>query len=188
MFCFIINKLKRGKTEMNRKGAELTVGTIVIIVLAVIVLVILVLGFTGGWGNLWSRISGIFGSGANIDTVIQSCQVACATESQNDYCVVDRKVVLESKQKLTPASCMELSVLQPSLGIGECDAIDCDLKCEGEAGWNGEWMVTQNCDTAALIDEEDQAKKEAFRGIPDELIADKADNPSDVCCVIKDKI
>lgn len=43
--------------KMNKKGAEMTIGTIVIIVLALIVLVVLVIGFTGGWSNLWTRIT-----------------------------------------------------------------------------------------------------------------------------------
>ena len=49
----------------SKKGAELSVTTIVIIVIALIVLVVLVIGFTGGWGNLWGRVQSFFG-GANV--------------------------------------------------------------------------------------------------------------------------
>lgn len=75
----------------GKKAQNITITTIVIIVLALIVLVVLVLGFTGGWSNLWTRISSFFG-GANVDSVVQACQVACTTEAQNDYCVRMRNV------------------------------------------------------------------------------------------------
>ena len=58
---------------MNKRGADLTVGTLVIIVLAIIVLVVLALGFGTGWTNLWSKMTGYF-SPVNVDAVIQSCQ------------------------------------------------------------------------------------------------------------------
>ena len=80
---------------MNKKGAEMTIGTIVIIVLALIVLVVLVVGFTSGWSNLWGRISAFFG-GSNVDAVVQACNVACATEARNDFCERDRIVTFEN--------------------------------------------------------------------------------------------
>jgi len=131
----------------DKKGAELTIGTIVIIVLALVVLVVLVLGFTGGWGNLWSRITSIFGGGANVDSVVQACQVACSTESKYDYCTRERTIMAESNvfignettKKLynetertgeTPnlkeaiATCKQLADLHSSLGFQPC-SIDC---------------------------------------------------------------
>lgn len=70
---------------MNKKGAEFTINTLVIIVLAIIVLVVLALGFGTGWANMWSKISGYF-SPVNIDAVKQACQYACTTQSSYAYC------------------------------------------------------------------------------------------------------
>ncbi len=86
-------KNKKGDSKFllkNKKGAELTIGTIVIIVLALVVLVVLILGFTSGWGNLWGRITSFFGGGNNVDSVVQACSVVCSTNSMNDFCVIDR--------------------------------------------------------------------------------------------------
>ncbi len=75
----------------GKKGTEMTIGTIIIIVLALIVLVVLVLGFTGGWSNLWGRITGFFG-GSNVDSIAQACQVACSTNSKYDWCTRERNL------------------------------------------------------------------------------------------------
>ena len=71
---------------MNKKGAEMTIGTIIIIVLALIVLVVLVVGFTGGWSNLWGKITAFFGGGTNVDTIARACELACTSGSNYDYC------------------------------------------------------------------------------------------------------
>ncbi len=83
---------------MNKRGAELTIGTLVIIVLAVIVLVVLVVGFTSGWGDLWANISQFFGAGANIDTVVSACNTACLTQGKNAFCTQNREVKLDNKK------------------------------------------------------------------------------------------
>lgn len=123
----------------SKKGAEMTVGTIVIIVLALIVLVVLVVGFTGGWGNLWTRITNFFG-GANVDSIVQACQMACTTEQKYEYCERDRTVVLEDKTKILGKSCYKLTCLNSEVGIGACEAVDCNLKCNVTDGWNGKWV------------------------------------------------
>ncbi len=109
---------------MNKKGAELTIGTIVIIVLALVVLVVLILGFTGGWGNLWGRISGFFGGGSNIDSVVQACQVACTTNMKNDYCERMRPVKFGEESPKTDAkyNCKALERLD--VGLEPCDIFE----------------------------------------------------------------
>ncbi|MBT4166483.1 hypothetical protein HOE04_05575 [archaeon] len=104
---------------MNKKGAEMTVGTIVIIILALVVLVVLVMGFTTGWGNLWQKMTGFGGGDDNVQTVIQSCQIACAEGSQYDFCDLKRNVV-EGGEK-SEQKCSDL------IGKGglKCDAIVC---------------------------------------------------------------
>lgn len=93
----------------SKKGAELTVTTIIVIVLALVVLVVLVLGFTSGWGNLWGRITGFFG-GPNIDSVVQACGIACTSQSNYDYCTRERTLKWEENGKTiqVTANCNQL--------------------------------------------------------------------------------
>ncbi len=106
---------------MQKKGAEMTIGTIIVIVLALIVLVVLVVGFTGGWSNLWGRISNFFGGGSNVDSIVQACQVACTTNQKYDYC--DRMRTVKTEERVFDASCRQLELEQ--MGLAECQEIDC---------------------------------------------------------------
>jgi len=81
---------------MNKKGAEMTVGTLIIIILAILVLLVLVFGFTTGWGNLWGKISNFFGGGNNVQTIIQACDIACSTRAEYDYCIQERTMTGKS--------------------------------------------------------------------------------------------
>ena len=100
--------MKRGC--FNKKGQELSIGTLVLIVLGVIVLVLLVLGFSIGWENLFSKIGIVQGS--DLSAMISACKVAVASQSQSSYCEFkiisvnsgkeylnceDTRVVLENK-------------------------------------------------------------------------------------------
>lgn len=77
---------------MNKKGAEMTIGTIVIIVLALIVLVVVALGFTTGWKNLWDKVNIFGGGGSSLSTVSQACQIACEAGDNTGFCVQVREV------------------------------------------------------------------------------------------------
>lgn len=100
--------MKRGR--FNKKGQELSIGTLVLIVLGVIVLVLLVLGFSIGWENLFSKIGIVQGS--DLSSMVAACKVAVASQSQGSYCEFkivninsekgylnceDSRVVLENK-------------------------------------------------------------------------------------------
>ena len=80
------------KIKTNKKAAEMAIGTLVVIVLAILVLVVIAVGFGTGWSNLWSKMGGYF-SPTNVDTIQQSCNIACTTQSQYDFCNLDRKIV-----------------------------------------------------------------------------------------------
>ena len=73
-------------------GTEFTIGTLIVIVLAIIVLVVLVLGFGTGWSNLWSKITGYSGT-ENVDTIKQSCTMACTSVFQDDWCSKTRGII-----------------------------------------------------------------------------------------------
>ena len=119
----------------GKKGAEMTIGTLVIIVLAIIVLVVLALGFGAGWSNLWGKITGYF-SPVNVDSVKQSCQYACTTKSSYDYCDRTRDVITlkvdgkKDKDTYKGFTCKELEA--ETLSFEACNEIDCPaMVCVG---------------------------------------------------------
>ena len=107
---------------MNKKGAEMTVGTIIIIVLALIVLVILVYGFSTGWTNLWEKVTGFGGGEINVQSAVQSCQLACTTGSTYDWCTKKRDIVFEDDSANAPYTCNEL-VSVSGTGLEDCAAL-----------------------------------------------------------------
>jgi len=106
---------------MNKKGAEMTIGTIVIIILAIIVLVVLVYGFTTGWQDMWDNIVSFGGGKVNVQTVIQSCEIACSTQQEYSYCKKVRSVVFDENLDAERLTCRDLEVR----GVG----LSCDMNC-----------------------------------------------------------
>ncbi|MBU4086708.1 MAG: hypothetical protein KKB21_03985 [Nanoarchaeota archaeon] len=122
--------------KLNKRAAEMTIGTLVIIVLAVIVLVVVALGFGMGWSNLWSKITVYFGGGSNVDSVIKpACIYACTTNANYDYCSLKRDVILQDKTKISGKTCEELSKNYPVVGLESCGAVTCagSVSCQGNA-------------------------------------------------------
>lgn len=129
-------------SKLNKKGEGSTTTTIVVIVLAIIVLVVLVMGFTGTWRGAWEKMTGFAGSGPNIDSVVQACQIACSTNSKYDYCEKIRNIrIYDTNQEIKTAklSCSDLveggrrgQILDESgtatLALSPID-IECDMDC-----------------------------------------------------------
>ena len=95
--------------RMNKKGAELTIGTIVIIVLAIAVLVFLIYGFTTGWTNLWGKITVFSGGGSTISEVSQACAIACAQEDSYAFNILKRTVRNENGFENKTVTCEDLT-------------------------------------------------------------------------------
>lgn len=98
---------------INKKGQDLSIGTLILIVLGIIVLVLLVLGFSLGWGNLWEKIN-IFGGGNSIGDVVTACNLA-GTQGGNGvygYCQDFKKVKVDGKTEYV--NCLDTRV-DPSL-------------------------------------------------------------------------
>jgi len=140
---------------MNKKGAEMTIGTIVIIILALVVLVVIIYGFTVGWGNLWQNIIGFGGGDVNVQTVVQSCKVDCAVSNEYNYCTKMRQVVFEEGEDARPMTCDGLSK-EPGTGL-DCDRLVCvvqkfecasselnEQECTGVDDCVTQWMNTQS--------------------------------------------
>ena len=73
------------KRGLNKKAQDLSIGTLILIVLGIVVLVLLILGFSLGWSNLWEKIN-IFQGGSSLESVIQACNIAVASNSQYINC------------------------------------------------------------------------------------------------------
>jgi len=104
----------------NKRGQGLSINAIILIILGVVVLVILIAGFTMGWGKVAPWISS-----NNVDTIVTACGIACSTDSQYDFCSVDR-VLKDAEGKEVTASCFELSKdFYSKYDIKGCSSVDC---------------------------------------------------------------
>lgn len=138
------NKERGQMKKLSKQGAEMTISTIIVIVLALIVLVVIVLGFSTGWASLWDKLTNFFVK-PNAGSVVQACQVACASNSYNDYCTYQRSVKFgndDARDKSTlKFTCKQLETVNPSVGLDVCGAITCPalVKC-ADASLGGEWV------------------------------------------------
>ena len=94
--------------EMNKRGQQMTLTTIIAIVLGIAVLVFLIFGFTTGWNNLWDKVTNYGGGSSNVDTIVQACDIACSTGSEYNYCTLNRTLKTGVGDPI-PGSCNELT-------------------------------------------------------------------------------
>lgn len=73
------------KMVKNKKGQDLSIGTLILIVLGIVVLVLLILGFTMGWENLWEKIN-IFGGTSSVGDIVTACRLAITSQDTYTYC------------------------------------------------------------------------------------------------------
>jgi len=133
------------KLVKNKKGAEMTIGTIVVIVLALVVLVVLVVGFTQGWGNMWTWFTNLWGGGGtNLDAVINGCVTACSTKSQSAYCTQLRDVKFgDDKTKNGKYNCKGLEGMS-GVTLEPCADFNCAQQRPCVA-WGKTWEGTSTC-------------------------------------------
>ena len=93
----------------NKKGQQMTLGTIIAIVLGLVVLIFLIYGFSTGWGNLWERVTGLGGGDVNVDTVQTSCVLACQQKNKYGFCSQKRNVVFEDGVEAKGKTCDDLT-------------------------------------------------------------------------------
>lgn len=125
---------------LNKRGAEMSVNTLILIVIGVLILVLLILGLTIGWNKIFPFIN----PPNNVKTLSDQCSYSCDTQARYDYCISKRDVKIESAitiqntldssgnfvfgqtQGKFKASCSELSLLEGQLDIKACPGIQCD--------------------------------------------------------------
>lgn len=91
----------------DKKAAEMTIGTVIVIILSLVVLIFLIYSFSKSGGSLMDNLKNYFGGGANVDTVVRACQAACATKSVYDYSQMPRDVKFDTTYK-TSLKCIDL--------------------------------------------------------------------------------
>jgi hypothetical protein len=116
----------------GKKGQGLSLTTIILIVLGLAVLVFLIFGFSTGWGNLWGTITEIGGGDANVDDISRGCALACQQGGSYGFCDQKRELVI-SKGKVTTGSCFDFAKKNPSLGIENCNNLNCDGVGDGSS-------------------------------------------------------
>ena len=77
--------MKKLVNKLNKKGQDLSIGTLILIVLGIVVLVLLILGFSMGWGNLWEKIN-IFGGTSSIGDIVTACRLAHTSQDAYTLC------------------------------------------------------------------------------------------------------
>ena len=107
------------KKRINKKGQDLSIGTLILIVLGIIVLVLLILGFSMGWSNLWEKIN-IFGGGNSLGTVAAACKSAVTSGFNFDYCDF-KEVTVDGKKEWVNCEDGRIS-----------DSLENKLTCTGE--------------------------------------------------------
>ena len=105
---------------MNKRGQEMTLGTIIAIVLGIAVLVFLIFGFSQGWGNLWDRITNLGGTNNNVDTIVQACALRCSAGDKYGFCQEERKVNY-GDGTWEKGSCQSLKEKSNKISIDSCD-------------------------------------------------------------------
>ncbi len=154
---------------MNKRGQNITLGTIILIILGVVVMVILIFGFTTGWGKLWERLTGTAGN-SNVDTVVTACNLACNTENKYGYCREVKNVKLGGGKNLV-GSCENFE--GEIAGLSACGSFECldgetyKQKC---SDLGGEWKALPlPCTAGSEVDKTNE-------------VGNKEDN-SGLCCV-----
>ena len=89
--------------RQNKKAQGMSTSTIILLILGLVILVVLVLGFSLGWNKItpWINTN-------NVDTIKTSCNAACSTNNQYDFCTVQREVKDGTNVKFK-TTCQDLS-------------------------------------------------------------------------------
>jgi hypothetical protein len=109
---------------MNKKAQGMSISTIILLILGLVILVVLILGFVLGWDKILPWIGG----GNNLDTLANACGTACATNSQYNFCTVERDVKDGERDKFK-ATCNDLATksiyTSRQYGISACPTLTC---------------------------------------------------------------
>ena|SRR3989344_5157200 len=122
----IMQKKKSGVFPADKKGQEMSVTTIILIVLGLAVLVILILGFRIGWSKILP-----FLPSNNVQNVVASCNAACATGNEYEFCTVSRALKADGlpggvKEVKNNCDFFATDTQYSAYGIEKCSSITCE--------------------------------------------------------------
>ena len=104
------------KKRMNKKGQELSIGTLILILIGVAILVLLILGFTMGFGFILDIFK--LGPGQQLEKVRIGCGIAAEASLTIDFCTTFKEVEIAGKD-------MEINCQYPEIW----DALDKRFTC-----------------------------------------------------------
>lgn len=107
---------------MNKRGQELSIGTLILIILGIVVLVVIVIGLTTGTDFLF----GLFekGPGSSLEIVAQGCGVAAEAGLYIDYCKEFKEVEINGVEQYVNCEFPDIEAV-----------IDGDLVCSSKKGF-----------------------------------------------------
>jgi hypothetical protein len=190
------------KKRINKKGQELSIGTLILILIGVVILVLLILGFTMGFDFILDIFK--LGPGQQLEKVRTGCNIAAEASLTIDFCTAFKEVEIAGKD-------VEINCQYPEVW----NALDKRLTCEKDMAGNSEghcrtlleinpdefdenllvngkscadWGVRMKCTdlggTWKLMDPGcDAIEDDKTRDVAD--TADKAAHPDELCCVPK---
>lgn len=105
----------------NKRAQGLSTSTTILLILGVVILVVLILGFTIGWNKVAPWISK-----NNVDSLRNTCEIACSGDSIYGYCLETRDLKLGDKKNLNEITCNFLAEKQTQYGFKKCSTIVCE--------------------------------------------------------------
>jgi len=100
--------------EANMKKGAIQIETIIVIILALLALVIIAAAFTGGFNQLWGKLTGSFGvSSVTADTAVNNCNGWCGANAANQFCT--HQFVITGRENEGTKTCTNLGVGCPKI-------------------------------------------------------------------------
>lgn len=129
--------------QLDKRGQELSVNTLILIIIGVLVLVFLIIGFRIGWEKVFPFIA----PANNVKDVTDKCSLACSTNAVYDFCTASREVHVDQEikdlGKKFSGSCYELRGVT-QLGVEACPGVQCK-----DFVYSSETLAKLSCATTA---------------------------------------
>jgi len=117
------------RKEMNKKGQEMSITTLLLIVLGVVVVVVVILAVSGVFGPIFEKLKFV---PSGLGTLVKACEGYAQIDSKIDFCTF-REVTIDSKKEYV--NCEDDRVergMDPTLtgkvSCGTAEQIEKDIK------------------------------------------------------------